>query len=161
MTYNFLNQSYFVLCCCFTETIFVKFKFKLITFEWRHNIPLINSMSQSAFNVLLQVFALLWIAIYLTLFYKIVITVCTNFRTVTRHHLFIITSSQEYQFQYSYKDSRFLLIMLLTLLWRRSLSYRNQYIDLQSKLMDLFLYDRDLRHQRVKLSAEKALYSIS
>ena len=27
------------------------------------------------------------------------------------------------------------------------LSYRNQSIDLQSKLMDWFLYDKDLRHE--------------
>ena len=39
----------------------------------------------------------------------------------------------------------------LTLLGRRSLSYRNQSIDLQSKSMDWFLQDRDLRHERVKL----------
>ena len=38
----------------------------------------------------------------------------------------------------------------LTPLWRRSLSYRNQSIDLQSKWMDWFLYDRNLRHKRVK-----------
>ena len=31
-----------------------------------------------------------------------------------------------------------------------SLSYRNQSIDLRSKSMDWFLYDRDLRHERVK-----------
>ena len=37
-----------------------------------------------------------------------------------------------------------------TLSWRRSLSYRNQSIDLLWKLMDWFLYDRDLRHERVK-----------
>ena len=30
------------------------------------------------------------------------------------------------------------------------ISYRNQSIDLQSKSMDRFLYDRDLRHERVK-----------
>ena len=30
------------------------------------------------------------------------------------------------------------------------LSYINQYIDLQSKLMDWFLYDRGLRHKKVK-----------
>ena len=40
--------------------------------------------------------------------------------------------------------------LLLTLSWRRSLSYRNQSIDLQSKLIDWFLYNRDLRHERVK-----------
>ena len=39
----------------------------------------------------------------------------------------------------------------LTLSWRRSLSYRNQSIDLQSKSMDRFLYDRDLRHERVNV----------
>ena len=43
-----------------------------------------------------------------------------------------------------------LWITLLTLLWRRSLSYRNQSIDLQSKSMDWFLYDNGLRHKRVK-----------
>ena len=39
----------------------------------------------------------------------------------------------------------------LTLSWRRTLSYRNQSIYLLYKLMDWFLYDRDLRHERVKL----------
>ena len=34
--------------------------------------------------------------------------------------------------------------------WRKSLSYRNQSIDLQSKAVDWFLYDRDLRHERVR-----------
>ena len=32
--------------------------------------------------------------------------------------------------------------------WRWFLSYRNQYIDLFCKLMDWFLYDRNLRHER-------------
>ena len=32
----------------------------------------------------------------------------------------------------------------------RSLSYRNQPIDLQSKSMNWFLYDKDIRHERVK-----------
>ena len=41
----------------------------------------------------------------------------------------------------------------LTLSQRRSLSNRNQSIDLQkSKSMDWFLYDGDLRHERVKLN---------
>ena len=39
----------------------------------------------------------------------------------------------------------------LTISWRMSLSYRNQSIDLQSKSMDWFLYDRDLRHERAKM----------
>ena len=38
----------------------------------------------------------------------------------------------------------------LTLSWWRTLSYRNQSIDLQSKSMDWFLYDDSLRHERVK-----------
>ena len=37
----------------------------------------------------------------------------------------------------------------LTLLWRTSLSYRNQSTDLLSKPMDCTLYHRDLRHKRV------------
>ena len=37
-----------------------------------------------------------------------------------------------------------------TLSLRRSLSYRNQSIDLLCKSMDLFLYNRDLRHKWVK-----------
>ena len=41
-------------------------------------------------------------------------------------------------------------ILCLTLSWRRSLSYRNQSIDLLSKSMGWFLYDNGLRHERVK-----------
>ena len=37
----------------------------------------------------------------------------------------------------------------LTLSWRRSLSYRNQPIDLLCKSMDWLLYDINLRHERV------------
>ena len=40
----------------------------------------------------------------------------------------------------------------LSLSSRRSLSYRNQSIDLQSKSMDWFLCDRDLLHERVNHS---------
>ena len=39
---------------------------------------------------------------------------------------------------------------LLTLSWRRPLSYRNQSVDLRSKSMDCFLHDNCLRHERVK-----------
>ena len=39
----------------------------------------------------------------------------------------------------------------LTLSWWRSLSNRNQSIDLQSKSMNWFLYDRDLRHEKVNI----------
>ena len=38
----------------------------------------------------------------------------------------------------------------LTLSWRRSLSYRNQSLGLESKLIDWFLYNEDRRHERVK-----------
>ena len=37
----------------------------------------------------------------------------------------------------------------LTLSWRRFVSYINQFIALQSKSMDWFLYDKDLQHERV------------
>ena len=39
----------------------------------------------------------------------------------------------------------------LNLSWLRPLSYRNQLIDLLCKLMDWFLYDNGLRHERVKV----------
>ena len=38
----------------------------------------------------------------------------------------------------------------LTLLLQKSLTYWNQSINLQSKSMDWFLYDKDVRHERVK-----------
>ena len=34
--------------------------------------------------------------------------------------------------------------------WRKSLSYGKQSIDLQCKPVDWFLYDKDLRHERVE-----------
>ena len=45
----------------------------------------------------------------------------------------------------------------LTLSWKRPLSYSNQSIDLQSKLMDWFLYDNGLRHERVKVNKISSL----
>ena len=39
--------------------------------------------------------------------------------------------------------------LVLTLSRRRCLSYRNQSIDLKSKSMNWFLYDRDFRHKSV------------
>ena len=50
---------------------------------------------------------------------------------------------------------RYLPLFTLTLSRRRSLSYRNQFIDLQSKSVDCFLYDRDLRHYRVHQCRKK------
>ena len=40
--------------------------------------------------------------------------------------------------------------LLLNPPWRRSASYINQFTELLYKSMDWFLYDRDLRHERVK-----------
>ena len=41
-------------------------------------------------------------------------------------------------------------VHMLTLLWRRPLSHRNQSINLLCKSMDWFLYDNGLRHEGVK-----------
>ena len=49
-----------------------------------------------------------------------------------------------------FKRYKFHSVIILTLSWRGSLSYRNQSIDLQSKSMGWFLYDNGLRHERVK-----------
>ena len=46
----------------------------------------------------------------------------------------------------------FSVVFTLTLSWCRSLSYRNQSINLQKKSMSWFLYDGQLRHERVKAS---------
>ena len=47
------------------------------------------------------------------------------------------------------------MFQILTLFWWRSLSYRNQSIDLSCKSMDWFLYDRELRLERVKKELNK------
>ena len=44
-----------------------------------------------------------------------------------------------------------------TYLMTKSLSYRNQCIDFQSKSMDWFLYDKDFRHERVNTFHVNAL----
>ena len=53
-----------------------------------------------------------------------------------------------------YSDSRIQICdslnISLTLSWLRSLSYRNHSIDLLCKSLDWFLYDKDLRHERVQ-----------
>ena len=41
--------------------------------------------------------------------------------------------------------------VISTLSWRRSLSYRNQSIDLLTKSIDWFLYNNNFRHERIKL----------
>ena len=56
--------------------------------------------------------------------------------------------TQKWHWQYESLNCR--PLTCLTLSWRRSLSYRNQFIDLQNKSMDWFLYDIGLRHERGK-----------
>ena len=46
--------------------------------------------------------------------------------------------------------------LALTLTRRRTLSYRKQFIDLQCKSMDWFLYDKDIRHARVKYTGKSS-----
>ena len=53
------------------------------------------------------------------------------------------------------------LLSVLTLLWRMFLSYRNQTINLFCKSMDWFLYDRGLRHERVKTCFLNFPYAIN
>ena len=48
----------------------------------------------------------------------------------------------------------------LTLSWWKSLSFRNQSIDLQNESMDWFQDDRDLRHERVKRFVKNELFRI-
>ena len=48
-------------------------------------------------------------------------------------------------------------MLYLTLSWRRPVSYKNESIDLHSKSVDWFLYDRVLRHERVKSVFKKWL----
>ena len=43
----------------------------------------------------------------------------------------------------------------LTLSCGRSLSYKNQSIDLQSKSLDWFLYGRYLRHEKVNIKMDR------
>ena len=61
-----------------------------------------------------------------------------------------------------YKDAAYIQMtcctfVFLTLSWWRPLSYRNQFIDLRSKSMDWFLYDNDLRDERVKVNVTRAM----
>ena len=60
----------------------------------------------------------------------------------------LMTISKVYYDPVKWLEWNFLLKQL-TLSWQKSLSYRNKYIDLQSKSVDWFLYDRDLCHERV------------
>ena len=48
-----------------------------------------------------------------------------------------------------------IVLASVTLSWRKFLSYRNQFINLIYKSVDWFLYDRDLRHERVNIGSEQ------
>ena len=64
-----------------------------------------------------------------------------------------VFSPQRFFFFFWKKHVRGLLqksFVVLTLSWRRPLSYRNRSIDLRSKSMDCLLYDNGLRHEIVK-----------
>ena len=65
---------------------------------------------------------------------------------LTRHNLLYLPKT----YQRLYHNISVILYTVLTLLTRRPLSYRNQSIDLRSKSMDWFLYDKGLRLERVK-----------
>ena len=56
----------------------------------------------------------------------------------------ILLQNYAYMFSSTYE-------LLLTLSCQSSLSYRNQSIGMLCKSLDWFLYDRDFRHQRVKI----------
>ena len=51
---------------------------------------------------------------------------------------------------FHHQSNTIFILSTLTLSWRRCLSYRNQSIDLSCKSMGWFLYDRDIRHGRIK-----------
>ena len=51
---------------------------------------------------------------------------------------------------FCYYDIKAIFRNFSTHSWWKSLSYRNQAIDLLCKSVDWLLYDRDLRHNRVK-----------
>ena len=60
------------------------------------------------------------------------------------------TKKANYVLQHVRTDSRCMWMKsVLNLSWRRSLLCRNQSIDLQSKSIDWFLYDKNFRHERV------------
>ena len=62
-------------------------------------------------------------------------------------------------FSFSSSSKRKEIFAQLTLTWR-SLSYRNQSTDLQRKSTDWFLYDRELRHERVKILKHTRYYQL-
>ena len=87
-----------------------------------------------------------------------------KFNTASYFHLLAFTWNQSFD-QLIWSEGGMvhtLPLVSLTLSWCSSPSGRNHSIDLHSKSTDWFLYDRDLRHERVKilLNAEFSLNSL-
>ena len=83
-----------------------------------------------------------------------IITICEIYSNLTTkkpewRHLRRFKFSNSVYHYFSFTIYSFLWLACLTLSGRRSLSYRNQSIDLLGKLVDWFLYDNGLRHERV------------
>ena len=72
-----------------------------------------------------------------------------------------VFSPQRFFFFFWKKHVRGLLqksFVVLTLSWRRPLSYRNRSIDLQSKSIDWFICDNSLRHERINVCKGLSFY---
>ena len=67
-----------------------------------------------------------------------------------RKRLYVLKQTQSFQLQVFLRMYDLLLALGIKFFMTQVLSYRNKSIDLHSKLMDWFLYDRNLRHERVK-----------
>ena len=72
-----------------------------------------------------------------------------------------IVDDEHYQYPpRKIQERRVRLYWDLTLLWRRSLSYRNQSIDLLCKSIDWFLYDNSLLPKRVNNEQDNQTKSV-
>ena len=79
-----------------------------------------------------------------------------------------VTQRTEKNYHFSLKLGSQRQKLILTHSWWRSLSHRNQSIDLQTKSMDSFLYNRDLRRERfnvcssfIRVSLNKLAFSLT
>ena len=73
---------------------------------------------------------------------------------LTSTHIIFLTDLRKLKINYWHSHS----VVDLTLSWWRSLSCRNQSIDLLRRSMDWFLYDNGFRHEKVNM---KALFSFN
>ena len=91
--------------------------------------------------------------LWLEMFSKKLCEICRNTGFLWSVFSPIWTESYSYFLMFGQNQRFGILIFLLalTLSWRRSLSYRNQSIDLLSKSMGWLLYDRVLGHERVNV----------